>query len=135
MSLTRSFQVASTGLSSQSLRLNAIASNLANAEAVSGPDGQPYNPRHVVFRPAPIIGEVAAGVEVAAVVEDPRPGPLVYKPGHPSADANGYVRMPNVNPVEAMVDMISASRSYQMNVEMLNTSKQLMLKLLDLGRV
>jgi flagellar basal-body rod protein FlgC len=135
MSLTRSFQVASTGLSSQSLRLNAIASNLANAEAVSGPDGQPYKPRHVVFRPAPIIGEVAAGVEVAAVVEDPRPGPLVYKPGHPSADANGYVRMPNVNPVEAMVDMISASRSYQMNVEMLNTSKQLMLKLLDLGRV
>jgi flagellar basal-body rod protein FlgC len=122
-------------LSSQSLRLNAIASNLANAEAVSGPDGQPYKPRHVVFRPAPIIGEVAAGVEVAAVVEDPRPGPLVYKPGHPSADANGYVRMPNVNPVEAMVDMISASRSYQMNVEMLNTSKQLMLKLLDLGRV
>lgn len=135
MSLMRSFQVASTGLSSQSLRLNAIASNLANAEAVSGPDGQPYKPRHVVFRPAPIIGEVAAGVEVAAVVEDPRPGPLVYKPGHPSADANGYVRMPNVNPVEAMVDMISASRSYQMNVEMLNTSKQLMLKLLDLGRV
>jgi flagellar basal-body rod protein FlgC len=115
-------------LSSQSLRLNAIASNLANAEAVSGPDGQPYKPRHVVFRPAPIIGEVAAGVEVAA-------GPLVYKPGHPSADASGYVRMPNVNPVEAMVDMISASRSYQMNVEMLNTSKQLMLKLLDLGRV
>jgi flagellar basal-body rod protein FlgC len=104
MSLTRSFQVASTGLSSQSLRLNAIASNLANAEAVSGPDGQPYKP-------------------------------LVYKPGHPSADASGYVRMPNVNPVEAMVDMISASRSYQMNVEMLNTSKQLMLKLLDLGRV
>lgn len=135
MSLMRSFQVASTGLSSQSLRLNAIASNLANAEAVSGPDGQPYKPRHVVFRPAPIIGEVAAGVEVAAVVEDPRPGPLVYKPGHPSADANGYIRMPNVNPVEAMVDMISASRSYQMNVEMLNTSKQLMLKLLDLGRV
>jgi len=122
-------------LSSQSLRLNAIASNLANAEAVSGPDGQPYKPRHVVFRPAPIIGEVAAGVEVAAVVEDPRPGPLVYKPGHPSADGNGYVRMPNVNPVEAMLDMISASRSYQMNVEMLNTSKQLMLNLLDLGRV
>lgn len=135
MSLMRSFQVASTGVSSQSLRLNAIASNLANAEAVSGPDGQPYRPRHVVFRPAPIIGEVAAGVEVAAVVEDSRPGPLVYKPGHPSADANGYIRMPNVNPVEAMVDMISASRSYQMNVEMLNTSKQLMLKLLDLGRV
>jgi len=134
MSLMRSFQVASTALSSQSLRLNALASNLANAESVSGPDGKPYKPRHVVFRPAPILGEVAAGVEVAAVQEDERPGPLVYKPGHPSADANGYIRMPNVNPVEVMVDMISASRSYQMNIEVMNTSKQLMLKMLDLRR-
>ncbi|NBP40321.1 MAG: flagellar basal body rod protein FlgC [Betaproteobacteria bacterium] len=134
MSLMRSFQVASTALSSQSLRLNALASNLANAESVSGPDGKPYKPRQVVFRPAPILGEVAAGVEVASVTEDQRPGPLVYKPGHPSADANGYLRMPNVNPVEVMVDMISASRSYQMNIEVMNTSKQLMLKMLDLGR-
>jgi flagellar basal-body rod protein FlgC len=114
--------------------MNALASNLANAESVAGPDGQPYRPRHVVFRPAPILGEVAAGVEVAAVHEDMRAGPKVYKPGHPSADVNGYIQMPNVNPVEVMVDMVSASRSYQMNVEVMNTSKQLMLKMLDLGR-
>jgi len=87
-----------------------------------------------VFRPAPILGEVAAGVEVASVQEDMRDGPKVYKPGHPSADASGYIQMPNVNPVEVMVDMVSASRSYQMNVEVMNTSKQLMLKMLDLGR-
>jgi len=134
MSLMRSFQVASTALSSQSLRMNALASNLANAESVAGPDGQPYRPKHVVFRPAPILGEVAAGVEVASVQEDMRAGPKVYKPGHPSADPNGYIQMPNVNPVEVMVDMVSASRSYQMNVEVMNTSKQLMLKILDLGR-
>jgi flagellar basal-body rod protein FlgC len=114
--------------------MNALASNLANAESVAGPDGKPYRPRHVVFRPAPILGEVAAGVEVAEVKEDYRPGPKVYKPGHPNADANGYIQMPNVNPVEVMVDMVSSSRSYQMNVEVMNTSKQLMLKLLDLGR-
>jgi len=99
MSLMRSFQVASTALSSQSLRMNALASNLANAESVSGPDGKPYKPKHVVFRPAPILGEVAAGVEVAAVKEDMRDGPKVYKPCHPSADASGYMQMPNVNPV------------------------------------
>lgn len=134
MSLIRSFSVASSGLVAQSQRLNVVASNIANAESVQGPDGQPYKARQTVFRPAPMFGGVASGVEVAAIVDSNAPMRKEYKPGHPNADANGFVTMPNVNPVDEMVNMISASRSYQMNVEIMNTSRQLMQKTLDLGR-
>ncbi len=134
MSLMRSFHVSSSGLVAQAQRLNIVASNIANAESVQGPDGKPYKAKQAVFRPTPMFGSVAAGVEVAAVVDSNAPMRREYKPGHPNANAEGFVEMPNVNPVDEMVNMISASRSYQMNVEIMNTSRQLMQKTLDLGR-
>lgn len=134
MSLLKSFNVGATAMVAQSKRLNAVASNLANAESVSGPDGKPYRARQVYFQTLPMGSEAAAGVEVAKVVEDPSPLRKVHRPGHPNADENGFIELPNVNPVEEMVNMISAARSYQMNIEAMTTSRQLLLKTLDLGR-
>jgi flagellar basal-body rod protein FlgC len=130
----RAFEIGSTGLVAQSIRLNTTASNIANVETLEGPDGRPYRGRQVVFRTTPIQGTPGAGVEVANIVENDAPLRKEYKPGHPRADGQGYIEMPNVNPVEEMVNMISASRSYQMNIEAMNISRQLMLKTLDLGK-
>ena len=134
MSLMRSLHVGATALVAQAKRLNVVSSNLANAESVTGPDGKAYRARHVHFQTLPIAGDAAAGVEVSGVVEDQSPMRKVHRPGHPNADENGFVELPNVNPVEEMVDMISAARSYQMNIEAMTTSRQLLLKTLDLGR-
>ncbi|MEY3201597.1 MAG: hypothetical protein RIR70_1147 [Pseudomonadota bacterium] len=134
MSLLKSIHIGATALVAQAKRLNVVSSNLANAESVSGPDGKAYRAKHVYFQTAPLAGEAAAGVEVASVVEDQSPLRKVHRPGHPNADASGFVELPNVNPVEEMVDMISAARSYQMNIEAMTTSRQLLLKTLDLGR-
>jgi flagellar basal-body rod protein FlgC len=134
MSLFKVFSVAGSALAAQSQRLNVVASNLANAEAVAGPDGQPYKGRQVVFQTQLMdAAGSAAGVRVAQVVEDSAPGRRVHQPGHPAADAEGYVTMSNVNPVEEMVNMISASRSYQTSVEVMNTTKSLLAKTLQLG--
>ena len=133
MSLMRAFEIGSTGLVAQSIRLNTTASNIANVETLEGPDGRPYRGRQVVFRTTPIQGTPGAGVEVANIVENDAPLRKEYKPGHPRADAQGYIEMPNVNPVEEMVNMISASRSYQNNVEVMNTAKSLLLKTLQIG--
>jgi flagellar basal-body rod protein FlgC len=134
MSLMSTFNIGSTGLVAQAMRLNVTSSNVANAESVAGPDGRTYRARHVLFRSTEVPNAQGVGVEVSNIVESDAPLRQEYKPGHPMADANGYVQMPNVNPVEEMVNMISASRSYQMNIEMMNTTRQLMLKTLDLGR-
>jgi flagellar basal-body rod protein FlgC len=134
MSLLGAFDIGTTGLTAQALRLNVTASNIANVESVSGPDGRPYRARQVEFSAVLKEGSPGAGVEVSKVIESNAPLRLEYKPGHPKANASGYVEMPNVNPVEEMVNMISASRSYQMNVEAMNVSRQLMLKTLDLGK-
>jgi flagellar basal-body rod protein FlgC len=134
MSLFNVFTIAGSAVSAQAQRLNAVASNLANAESAAGPDGKPYQARQVVFRAAPVAGAAGgAGVEVAQVVEDASAPRRVYDPKHPLADASGYVTMPNVNVADEMVNMISASRSYQTNVEVMNTAKTLMLKALTLG--
>ncbi|MDE1168387.1 MAG: flagellar basal body rod protein FlgC [Pseudomonas sp.] len=132
MSMFNIFDIAGSALSAQSQRMNVTASNLANADSVSGPDGLPYRARQVVFE-AQAQGLGTGGVRVAQVVEDTSPLRQEYRPGDPMADANGYVSMPNVEPVGEMVNMISASRSYQANVEVMSTSKQLMLKTLTLG--
>jgi flagellar basal-body rod protein FlgC len=132
------FDVAGSAMSAQSQRMNVTASNLANADSVSGPDGQPYRAKQVVFAvaggdqqdPSAAVG----GVQVAGVVEDQSPLKMVYDPKHPLANSAGYVAMPNVNVVEEMVNMISASRSYQANVEVLNTAKTMMLKTLTIGQ-
>jgi flagellar basal-body rod protein FlgC len=134
MSLFKVFSVAGSALAAQSQRLNVVASNIANAEAVAGPDGRPYKGRQVVFQTQLMdAAGSAAGVRVAQVVEDNAPGRRVHQPGHPAADAEGYVTMSNVNPVEEMVNMISASRSYQTSVEVMNTTKSLLAKTLQLG--
>jgi flagellar basal-body rod protein FlgC len=142
MSLLNVFEIAGSAMSAQSQRLNAVASNLANADSVTGANGQPYRAKQVVFSAVPIAGpagsraaEAAArGVVVTDVIEDSSPARKVYDPKHAMADAQGYVTMSNVNPVEEMVNMIAASRAYQNNIEMLNTAKTLMLKTLTLGQ-
>lgn len=134
MSLFKVFDVSASAISAQSQRLNVVASNLANAESVAGPDGQPYKARQVVFQTEMLGGDPSsAGVRVAQVVEDNSAPRRVRDPGNPAADSEGFVTMPNVNPVEEMVNMISASRSYQTNVDVMNTAKGLLQKALQLG--
>jgi flagellar basal-body rod protein FlgC len=103
-------------------------------ETLEGPDGRPYRGRQVVFRTTPIQGTPGAGVEVANIVENDAPLRKEYKPGHPRADAQGYIEMPNVNPVEEMVNMISASRSYQMNLELMSNARLLVTRTLSMGK-
>jgi flagellar basal-body rod protein FlgC len=134
MSMFKVFSVAGSALAAQSQRLNVVASNLANAESVAGPDGKPYKGRQVVFQTQLLDAAGSApGVRVAQVVEDDSPARRVHQPAHPAADENGFVTMSNVNPVEEMVNMISASRSYQTSVEVMNTAKSLLAKTLQLG--
>lgn len=134
MSMMSIFNVSGSAISAQSQRLNVVASNLANADSVAGPDGKAYKGRQVVFQTVPMDNESSAGVKVSSITESNAPLKRSYNPSHPAADAEGYVTQSNVNPVEEMVDMISASRSYQNNVEVLNTAKTLMLKTLQMGQ-
>ncbi len=134
MSMFSIFNVSGSGISSQAQRLNVVASNMANADAVAGPDGKGYKARQVVFETVPMGTEAASGVRVSSVQESQEPLKRVHNPSHPSADADGYVTQSNVNPVEEMVNMISASRSYQNNVEVMNTAKTLLLKTLQMGQ-
>lgn len=134
MAMLDVFKVAGSALTAQSVRLNTTASNLANAESVVGPDGQPYRGKQVVFRTIPIRDGEAQGVQVSQIVQSAAPMRLVYEPNNPAADENGYVQMPNVNVVEEMVNMISASRSYQNNVEVINTARSLLQKTLTIGQ-
>ncbi len=133
MSMMNIFNVAGSAASAQSQRLNIVASNLANADTVAGPDGQAYKARQLTFQTQLLGQSGAAGVTVSNIGEDATPGRRIHDPKHPSADAEGYVTYSNVNPVEEMVNMISASRSYQNNIEVMNTAKSLMLKTLQLG--
>jgi flagellar basal-body rod protein FlgC len=134
MSVFNVFNIAGSALSAQGMRLNTVASNLANADSIAGPDGKPYRAKQVVFEATPINGQAAQGVRVKQVVEDASPGRMVYDPRNPAADEKGYVTMPNVSVVDEMVNMISASRSYQTNAEVMNTAKTLLLKTLTLGQ-
>jgi flagellar basal-body rod protein FlgC len=128
------FNVSGSAVSAQSMRLNVVASNLANADAVAGPDGKGYKGRQVVFETVPMGSDASSGVRVNAIRESDEPLRKVRNPGHPLADAEGYITQSNVNPVEEMVNMISASRSYQNNVEVMNTAKTLLLKTLQMGQ-
>lgn len=133
MSLFNIFNVAGSGMAAQAQRLNVVASNLANADSATGADGQPYKAKQVVFSAMPVDGS-GQGVKVTAVVEDSSPMKMIYDPKHPMADAQGYVAMPNVDVVGEMVNMISASRAYQNNVDVMNTSKTMLLKTLTIGQ-
>lgn len=134
MSLFNIFNVAGSAMSAQAQRLNVVSSNLANADSVTSSNGQPYKSKQVVFSAVPVDNSVSTAVKVSEVVEDPNPPKLMYDPKHPLADEKGYVAMPNVNVVEEMVNMISASRSYQTNVETMNAAKTMLLKTLTLGQ-
>ena len=134
MSMLKIFDVSGSAVSAQSQRLNVVASNLANVDTVAGPDGQAYKARQVTFQTQLMGASGAAGVTVSNISEDQTPGRRVHDPKHPAADADGYVTYSNVNPVEEMVNMISASRSYQNNVEVMNTAKSLLMKTLQMGQ-
>lgn len=134
MSLLNVFDVAGSAMTAQSQRLNVVASNLANADSAAGPDGKAYRARQVVFSTEAMGGTESAGVRVTGIIEDPSPLKRAFQPGHPLADGTGYVTMPNVNVVEEMVNMISASRAYQNNVETLNAAKTLLMKTLTIGQ-
>ncbi|WP_304641080.1 flagellar basal body rod protein FlgC [Pseudomonas sp.] len=146
MSLDKVFNIASSGMSAQSLRLNTIASNIANAETVSSSIDQTYRARNPVF--ATVFSEqqglggslfadqqqAGQGVEVRGIVESEAPLQPRYQPDHPMADQDGYVYYPNVNVVEEMANMMAASRSYQTNVEIMNTAKTMLQRVLTLGQ-
>jgi flagellar basal-body rod protein FlgC len=134
MGLEKVFSVAASALTAQSARLNVVASNLANADSATGPDGKPYRAKQVMFSTLPLEGDGVAGVRVTGVIMDPAPMRRIYEPAHPMAGEDGYVTMPNVSVVEEMVNMISASRAYQNNVETMNTARTLLLKTLSLGQ-
>ncbi|MFZ6862486.1 flagellar basal body rod protein FlgC [Undibacterium sp. Ji67W] len=134
MSLFNVFNVAGSAMSAQAQRLNAVSSNLANADSVTSTNGTPYKAKQVVFAAVPMSGTASTGVKVTDVVEDAKPPKLMYDPAHPLADEKGYVASPNVNVVEEMVNMISASRSYQDNIETMNSAKAMLLKTLTLGQ-
>jgi flagellar basal-body rod protein FlgC len=125
-----SFDISASGLAAQRFRLDTIANNLANAETTRTPDGGPYRRQQVIFEANPEEG----GVQLAQSLPDNRPLKSIYRPGDPDADARGYVQMPNVNPVEEMVDLVSATRSYEANATALNASKEMVKKALELGR-
>ena len=135
MSLFKIFDVSSSAIAAQAQRLNVVASNIANADSAAGPDGKAYRAKQVVFEAvASGDGTGPSSVRVAGVVDDPSPPRSIYDPKHPLADAQGYVTLPNVNVVEEMVNMLSASRSYQANVEVMNTAKNLLQKTLTIGQ-
>lgn len=146
MSLGSIFDIAGSGMNAQSIRLNATASNIANAESASSSSGEVYRGRHPVFTATyrdmlgnPSSSSVGAndasvGVGVAGIVESDAPLQMRHEPNHPLADEEGYVYYPNVNVVEEMADMLSASRSFQVNVEVMNSAKQMIQRVLSLGQ-
>lgn len=142
MELTKIFDISGSALSAQSTRLNTIASNLANADAATGDPNTVYKARHPVFASvleqasagSPPGAQAAAGVQVTGIAQSQAPAIARYEPGHPLADEQGYIYLPAINTVEQMTDMISASRSYSSSAEVLSTTKELMLRTLQLGR-
>ena len=135
MSLFNILDISGSALTAQSQRLNTTASNLANADSATSANGTPYKAKQVVFSAQPVnASDKSIGVRVTSINEDQSPARRVHDPRHPLADKDGYVEMPNVNVIEEMVNMISASRSYQTNAELMNTAKTLLLKTLQIGQ-
>ena len=134
MSLFNVFNISGSAMSAQSQRLNTVASNLANADSATSANGTPYKAKQVVFSATASASADAQAVKVTKVIEDTSPAKVVYDPKHPLANEQGYVTMPNVNVTEEMVNMISASRAYQNNVETMNAAKTMLLKTLTIGQ-
>ena len=145
MDFFSSMRISASGMNAQQTRMNTISSNLANAETTETEAGGPYKRRDPVYTAIvdrETFGEILAGqldehaqaVQVTEIQEDTRPARLVYNPKHPHANAEGYVAMPNVNPVEEMANMISATRSYEANVTALNAAKSMAMRALEIGK-
>ena len=149
MSMFGGMEISASALTAQRLRMNVTAENLANAETTKTPDGTPYRRKEVILQSVPGTGGFGAqlskamgggsgvapgGVQAAAIAEDPTDGKLVYDPSHPDANAQGYVRMPNVDTVTEMVDLIDSSRAYEANVTAMNTAKQMFTQTLGILR-
>ncbi len=133
MSLFNVFTISGSALAAQGVRLNTTASNLANADTASSSTQSTYRARQPVFATLMDGDDAVSGVQVLGIVESQAPLRREYQPGHPLADEEGYLTLPNVNAVEEMANMISASRAYQSNVEVVNASKQMLLRTLSLG--
>ncbi len=144
MDFFTAIKISGSGLSAQRFRLNIISSNLANIQTTRTPQGGPYRRKDVVFEAVPMpasfngiltdaIRSGLEGVRVEKVVNDPTPFKLVYDPGHPDADKNGYVKMPNVNTVEEMVNLINATRTYEANIAAIDAAKNMALKALEIA--
>lgn len=145
MNIEDAFAISASGMSAQATRLNVISINLANVESTRTAEGGPYRRKDVIFNAAPLKGSFQEalsgggnaspqGVEVSQIIEDQRPLKQILDPDHPDADAQGYVSYPNVNPLEEMVNMVTALRSYEANVTAFNTTKSMALKTLEIGR-
>jgi flagellar basal-body rod protein FlgC len=148
MSLFDSFVISASGLTAERLRMDVISNNIANANTTKTIDGGPYVRQRVIFEPRgqkvgfmfPSIFQKSknaaqlTGVKVTGIINDAEPARMVYDPGHPDANENGYVAMPNVNIVKEMVDMISATRAYEANVTAINSAKTMAAKALDIAK-
>ena len=135
MDIFRTFDISASALVAQKLRMQTISSNLANINTTRTPEGGPYRRRDVVFETV-LMDEAgySEGVRVKDVVVDKRPPRVVYDPSHPDADENGYVKLPDINLVEEMVNMMLATRAYEANVNSFNITKSMILKALELGK-
>jgi len=135
MGMFDSLNVSASGMTATQLWMDVVSSNLANADSTKAANGQPYRRKEIELSQAsPSFGEVLGGVQVDGIVNDPSPLRQVYDPGNPEANKQGYVTMPNVNPVTEMVDLISASRGYESNVTAMNAAKQMFSKTFDVLR-
>ena len=142
MDLFTTFKISGSALKANRIRLNTISSNLANVETTSTPEGGPYKKKSVYFESKPVsfkehldsnLRNASQGVEVTKIIEDQEPPQKVFNPSHPDANAEGYVEMPNVSVLKEMVDMMSATRSYQANVTTIKSAKRMALKALEIG--
>ena len=142
MDLFTTFQISGSALKANRIRLNTISSNLANVETTSTPEGGPYRKKSVVFQSRPVsfkdqleshLRNATQGVEVTQIVEDQEPPQLVFNPSHPDANPEGYIELPNVSVLKEMVDMMSATRSYQANTTTIKSAKRMALKALEIG--
>jgi flagellar basal-body rod protein FlgC len=143
MDIFNTFKISGSALKANRIRLDTISSNLANVETTSTPEGGPYKKKSVYFESKPLsfqehlagnLKNAAQGVEVTKILEDQDEPRKVFNPSHPDADKDGYVAMPNINVMEEMVDMMSATRSYQANVTTIKSAKRMALKALEIGR-
>ena len=144
MSIFGAIDVAASGMTAERLRLDVISNNIANVNTTRTAEGGPYRRQFVVFEPRQgdsssflqvMAGQLQLnGVRVSGIRKDDSPLRMVYEPGHPDADAEGYVRMPNINIITEMVDMMTASRAYEANVTSVNVAKSMMLKALEIGK-